>query len=463
MPYSNGIIPSRLGLQPARIILMRLLGALALCFALFGTPVAYAAEVGPAGNMQSEGKPMSLRVLLSAHLPRLTIGCDTAITVSKPDGNTFGKLIPPVTVAVAAAQIAVSDVSGNFSDTELELAPEQDGLLRLQNTSYRGVMRLRVSSRGGVLLLNVVDIEGYLRGVVPAEMPALWSPEAVKAQAVAARTYAVQRAGIRKNALYDVTADVSDQVYLGVAKEHPASDGAIAETAGLIITYNSDPIIAYYHACSGGHTRDGPQPYLVGVESPENSPYDTWQLEYTLEELSGILEKNGFAVGSLMDVQTVPAPEVRDGFRVVFAGSRARMELTAPQTRSLLGVDTLRSPRFRIELVGGEAGGLVELQQWMRTTLMSAEDETEVKVRGCVVTNGRKARRLTGTHYVLARVQQVEKVRFAGGGYGHGLGMSQYGAKYMAEQGATWREIIHHYYSGVEISHLSEIGRMPGF
>lgn len=442
---------------------MRLLGVLALCLTLVGVPVAYAAEVGPAGNMQSEGKPMLLRVLLSAHLPRLTIGCDTAITVSKPGGSTFGKLIPPVTVAIGAARITVSDMSGSFSGMEMELTPQQNGLLRFQNTSYRGVMHLRVSSRGGVLLLNVVEIEDYLRGVVPAEVPALWPPEAVKAQAVAARTYAIQRASIRKNTPYDVTADVSDQVYLGAAKEHPASDAAVAETAGMIITYNSDPIIAYYHACSGGHTRDGPQAYLVGVESPENSPYDAWKLEYALEELGGILDKGGFAVGNLRDVQTVPAPEERDGFRVVFAGSRARVELTPSQTRSLLGVDTLRSLRFRIELVGGEAEGLAELQHWMRTKLMSAEDETEVKVRGCVVTNGRKALRLTGTHYVLARVQQVEKVRFAGGGYGHGLGMSQYGAKYMAEQGAAWRGIIHHYYSGVEILDLSEIGRMPGF
>jgi stage II sporulation protein D len=435
----------------------------ALCFVLVGIPVTYAAEVGPAGDIQSEGKPVLLRVLLSAHLPRLTVGCDTAITISEPDGKTFGKLIPPVTVAIGAARITASDVSGSFSGMELELVPQQNGLLRFQDIGYRGTMRVHVSSRGGVLLLNVVELEDYLRGVVPAEVPALWPTEAVKAQAVAARTYAIQRASIRKNTPYDVTADVSDQVYLGVAKEHQASDVAIAETAGLIITYNSDPIVAYYHACSGGHTRDGPQPYLVGVESPENSPYDAWQLEYTLEELSAILDKGGFAVGSLLDVQTIPAAEVRDGFRVVFAGSRARVELTPSQTRSLLGVDALRSPRFRIELIGGEAEGLAELQHWMRTTLASAGDKTEVKVRGCVVTNGRKARRLTGTHYVLARVQQVEKVRFAGGGYGHGLGMSQYGAKYMAEQGATWREIIHHYYSGAKISDLSEIGRMPGF
>jgi len=442
---------------------MRLLVAFVLCFALVSVPGVYAAEVGPAGDLQSDGKPVLLRVLISAHLPHLTIGCDTAITVSKPGGSTFGKLIPPVTVAIGAARITVSGVSGSFSGTDLALAPQQNGLLRFQNTCYRGTMHLRVSSRGGVLLLNVVELEDYLRGVVPAEVPALWPPEAVKAQAVAARTYAVQRASVRKNAPYDVTADVSDQVYLGVAKEHPASDVAIAETAGMVITYNSDPIIAYYHACSGGHTRDGPQAYLVGVESPENSPYDAWRLEYTLEELGGILDKGGFAVGSLRDVQAVTAPEVRDGFRVVFAGSRARVELTPSKTRSLLGVDTLRSPRFRIELVGGEAEGLAELQHWMRTKLVSAGDETEVKIRGCVVTNGRKARRLTGTHYVLARVQQVEKVRFAGGGYGHGLGMSQYGAKYMAEQGAGWREIIRHYYSGVEISDLSEIGRMPGF
>ncbi len=452
------------GPQPARITRMRPVVVFALCLALICASFAHAAEAGPAGEARSsKGEPVFIRVLLSAHLPRLTIGCDTGISVCEPDGTEFGWLIPPVTVAVRAAQITVNDVSSSFTGDILKLIPKQGGLLRFQNNSYRGALQLSLNAPGKVLLINIVELEDYLRGVVPAEIPALWPAEAVKAQAVAARTYAFQRACSRKSAPYDVTADVSDQLYLGVTREHPASDSAVAATARMVVVHGGQPIIAYYHACSGGHTRDGPHPYLVGVESPEDSPYDEWQLEFTLNELANILDASGFDVGSLRDIQTVSAPDVSDGYRVAFTGVRARVELTPSQVRNLLGRDKFRSPRFQIEPVVGEAEGLAELKHWMRTTLISAEDETEVKVRGCVVTSGRKALKLTGTHYVLSRVQTVEKVRFVGGGYGHGLGMSQYGAKYMAEQGSDWREIIHHYYTGVEIVDLREVGRMPAF
>jgi len=369
----------------------------------------------------------------------------------------------PVTASAQGAGIRLQSALGSMNGASFLLTPEGGGLLRYRNVNYRGSFQVSADARGGVLLLNLVPLEDYLRGVVPAEMPALWPAEAVKAQAVAARTYALCRRNASRNARYDLTADVSDQIYPGTSREHPAADAAVQATAGMVITYNREPITAYYHSCSGGHTRNGTEPYLVGVPSPEQSPFDQWELEYTLAELARKLTEGGFAVGVLTDVAAVAAPDLPDGFRVASCGSGGRVELTPVQVRRLLGINTLRSPSFRVELAGSTAEGLARLEPWMRTRILAASGEREVKVRDCVVTNGRAARKLASASQVLARVQRPDKVRFLGGGYGHGLGMSQYGAKYMAEHGADWRAIIHHYYTGVEIVHLSEVGRMPAF
>ena len=119
-------------------------------------------------------------------------------------------------------------------------------------TQFRGSMRLRVTGSGGLQAVNVVPLDTYLRGVVAAEMPASWHLEAVKTQAVAARTYAWPRLG--GSGTFDILPTAGHQVYRGVLSEHPRSDAAIAQTAGLVLLHNGRVITAYFHASSGGHT-----------------------------------------------------------------------------------------------------------------------------------------------------------------------------------------------------------------
>jgi SpoIID/LytB domain protein len=121
-------------------------------------------------------------------------------------------------------------------------------------TQFRGSMRLTVTGSGGLQAVNIVPLDTYLRGVVPSEMPASWHMEAVKSQAVAARTYAWPRVG--RSGSYDILPTAANQVYKGVLVEHPRSNQAVAETSGLVLLYNGKVITAYYHTASGGHTEN---------------------------------------------------------------------------------------------------------------------------------------------------------------------------------------------------------------
>ena len=180
-------------------------------------PATLAAAAAPA--------PRTIRVLLSSGQRELSIGAEAPIAVLAPDGSRLGEAKPPLKLTISGGEVRAA----GFKSASLILQPAK-GFLSFGGNRYRGGFRTQCGSDGGLLLINLVDIEDYLRGVVPAEMPALWHPEAVKAQAVAARTYVLQRARANAARAYDVVGTVGDQVYGGVGREHPAADAAIKAT-----------------------------------------------------------------------------------------------------------------------------------------------------------------------------------------------------------------------------------------
>lgn len=158
--------------------------------------------------------------------------------------------------------------------TRLAVIPEKRGLLQVNGKAYRGILELRVSSFGTPLAINWIEMESYLRGVVPAELgPEVWPQlEALKAQAVAARTYALRNLGQFMDQGYDLCATPRCQVYAGADDEHPLSDRAVEATRDEVLLWEGRPIIALYTATCGGHTEDGKaifpehdEPYLSGV------------------------------------------------------------------------------------------------------------------------------------------------------------------------------------------------------
>src|SRR5215217_7090222 len=161
---------------------------------------------------------------------------------------------------------------------------------------YRGAIELRTEG-SGLTSINVLDLDSYVRGVVAGEMPSSWPLEALKAQAVAARTYAL--ATRKTSGLFDQYPDTRSQVYRGVTGESVRSDAAVRQTSGRIVTYGGQPAVTYYFSTSGGHTENIEfsfvgslsKPWLVGVPDPydSRSPYHRWQVNLTAAALDRAL------------------------------------------------------------------------------------------------------------------------------------------------------------------------------
>jgi len=302
----------------------------------------------------------------------------------------------------------------------IRIRPETAGPLVFDGVAYRGEIELFSSGRGSLTVVNVVDVESYLRGVVPSEIgPRPESEiEAVKAQAVAARTYAIASGGRRAAGGFDVYATVDDQVYTGIDGEHAVCDRAIFETAGEFMSHSGKPIHAYFHANCGGRTEARHQvwelpsvPYLRSVwDSPEEDQFNDafcssgahfrWSETWTGKEIADLVKKHlpGAASTPVRPSGRVRWLEVEttEGTYRVF-GDRVRWLLRLPGTDRILW-----SSWFELEV----------------TTL---------------------------------RASRVARVEAKGRGYGHGIGMCQHGAMEMARQGYRYDEILKHYYTGVRL------------
>ncbi len=181
------------------------------------------------------------------------------------------------------------------------------GLLRLGGTAingkkdgtYRGALELRPSSGGGMTAVNAVSLDSYVMGVIPGEMPSSWHPEALKAQALAARSYAI--ATDAGGPVFDQYPDTRSQVYLGVTHEQSSTNDAVRATAGEVVKYNGAVATTFFFSTSGGHTENvenvfyggTAQPYLKGVEDPGDdiSPKHRWTLTYTQRGLESKLRR----------------------------------------------------------------------------------------------------------------------------------------------------------------------------
>jgi stage II sporulation protein D len=206
---------------------------------------------------------------------------------------------------------------------------------------YRGVIEV-VHEGGGLTAINELDLDTYVRGVVAGEMPSSWPLEALKAQAVTARTYAL--ATRKSTGLFDQYPDTRSQVYRGVSGESVRSDAAVAETAGRILTYGGEPAVTYYFSTSGGHTENVEfsfvgslaKPWLIGVPDPYDtqSPYHRWKVPTTAARLDAALGAPGrFKQVKVLDRGVSP--------RVVRArviGTSGSTVLTGPQIRARLGL-----------------------------------------------------------------------------------------------------------------------------
>jgi stage II sporulation protein D len=237
---------------------------------------------GPAGLSSpvfasSEAVPLpAIRVGVSPSVERVSIGVDSGVVVhGRAPGETAVRVrsLPRATFHPAGpGQIRLVE-TGDVLDLAAVTPVVATEFLMADATPYRGVLEVRPAEPGRLTVVNVVNLEDYLRGVVPNELSPQAFPqiEALKAQAVAARTYALSHVGDYASKGYDVCATPSCQVYRGQSSEYPLTDRAVEETAGIVATWRRRPIHAYYTSTCGGHTEEGgpifddDEPYLRGV------------------------------------------------------------------------------------------------------------------------------------------------------------------------------------------------------
>ncbi|WP_414572168.1 SpoIID/LytB domain-containing protein [Nostoc sp. CCY 9925] len=338
-----------------------------------------------------------LRVAIERGVNQVKVGSSTTGIVKDSTGRTLGQL--PAMSAFYAQAVPGGVALDKWQSGLFWIEPTGKGFVYIGDRWYRG-RTLVVPTEKGLTAVNWVDDQEYLYSVLGGEMNASWPQEALKAQAIAARTYALyEREKQRNNPVYDL-GNTPDrwQIYKGVISESPATYKAVDETGGQVLTYKNKIILSVFHACSGGHTENvedvwgNALPYLRAVQDyDQNISECNWVKSFSPSEISSKFPE----VGSV----TAIVPETFSPFRSVkvlkIVGNKGTKVLQGEQVRTAL---KLKSTRFN---VSKGADGSFVLQ---------------------------------------------------GLGFGHGLGMSQWGAYNLARQGVNHLQILGHYYKGVALT-----------
>jgi len=274
-----------------------------------------------------------IRVRLRSGLSAVKLSCARAYTVT---GSGAPITIPAGTTATTTWTGSGYRVSAGSIRRDLSAAPTftpSAGSLRIHTATdlgrtgaYRGTIKVaRIG--GGLMIINRVPLESYLRGVVPHEVSPAWPKESVKAQACAARAFALGNRQPKQT--WDVYCDVRDQAYAGVGIEDPRSDAAVKSTAGVALAYGGKPIVATYFSCSGGHTENvayvwgGTYPYLKGVDDPYDyygTLHDWGPLRRTPSQIGGPLGAKG-SVRAVVTVKRGVSPRIVKAAIVGSAGT----------------------------------------------------------------------------------------------------------------------------------------------
>ena len=222
---------------------------------------------------------------------------------------------------------------------------QPEGVIAIEDRRYRGALEMMLTPEGCIQVINELGLEEYLYGVIPKEMPPNWHVQALKAQAVTARTYTLANLSKWRKQGFDIDSNTSDQVYYGFDAENPNTNIAVDETRGEIICFEGKPIEAFYHSDSGGLTEEckdvfvSDLPYLKSVEDIfySNSPNSTWEVSLSIDEISNRV-KSVANVGKVCDISIFErTPTVREK-KLIVKCSEGEIILEKNQIRNVFGL-----------------------------------------------------------------------------------------------------------------------------
>ena len=279
-------------------------------------------------------------------------------------------------------------------------------MLRVNGRRYRDAIKISLSNDRKLSVINELGIEGYLYGVMTREVSPEWPEEALKAQAVVSRTYVMKNLGKHDTEGFDLSATFTSQVYGGVEAENPRTSRAVDLTRGEVITYEGELIKSFFHSNCGGRTEDvtnvweGEElfPYLRGKVCTfcKGTYQYYWEDSVKKEVIKEKLNAKGYAVGDIDKIRILGRSSSGRASYLIIYHNRGELKIRASDFRMLMDPSLIRSTLFAIEKIGN-------------------------------------------------------RIRFYGRGWGHGVGMCQWGAKGMAEKAANYQQILRYYYPGTRI------------
>jgi len=326
--------------------------------------------------------------------------------------------VDSVSISGIKDQVFSSECQINLSSEIPQYFTSKNGFVFVNKKKYRGNLEVQLNN-GKIWIINVVDIEDYLKGVVPCEIGGITQPlfEAAKAQAVAARTYAWSHIDQYEHLGFDLYATVKDQVYRGFSCENELTNLAIEQTRGQILTYRNAPVEAKYHSTCGGRTADfndawpgQAPPYLKSVKCTycSKSPHFEWQKELTKDVFFKKVRNKLASIGT-----KIPFDELIKNIKLI----KNRKSKRVLKLIIITEKNEYTIPGYYLRTVFGDdqdPGGLLK------------------------------------SNYITLKAKG-NKVVIEGKGWGHGVGMCQFGAIEMARQGKNYQRILYHYYSGTKI------------
>lgn len=335
-----------------------------------------------------------------------------------------------------------------------------DGFLQYNGRFYRGTLELALDDENDLIVVNTVRTHDYLASVVGSEVPSSWEAEALAAQAVAARTYLYTHLGRHRS--YDLEGDTRDQEYDGTQNEDGRTIRAVERTAGRIATYGGAPIEALYSANAGGLTEDSENvfgtalPYLRSVASPgdevaKDSSWGKTSYEWTKEvsatQLRDYLVVRGFDVGIPREIGLTGVSGTGRVLTARVVGSVGTKDIGKDRARYYFG---LRSSLFTVSVSAGGATERVAADDTERQKALVSLGAQQVTTAFEILRDGSGSEMgLRATSYVY---ELPVTFVFKGKGFGHGVGMSQWGAQGMALTGSSAEQILAHYYRGTRVT-----------
>lgn len=388
-----------------------------------------------------------------------TVSSDSGVKI---DGTTYKGSVTIEKSGTSKLDISSSskDKTISVDDDGVKIIPiDDDEFINYNGKEYRGYLKVYRLTGSDITVINVVDFEEYLYGVVPREMSGNNPLEALKAQAVAARSYAYKSLGKYAKWNFDVTNTTSDQAYGGVASEHSNATKAVDKTKGEFVTYDGKIVSTPFFSTSSGYTESSENvwsskvPYLIGVEDKfqsEDSEYLNWTVEYSKEEIEEILEKKGIEIGELERVVINEKTDNGAVLELEFIGEDDSYTVTKEKARTILSLKsqfydiTTGSSMYTIS----EDGKVTACT----TTKLKAKTSTTKKTKS--ISSSKKTLYLQGEDGKIKfnRNASASDYTINGSGWGHGVGMSQRGAVGMAEEGFDYEEILEWYYTGAQVT-----------